>query len=392
MRRRPALLMAVLLAVALPTGTASADAPAPSTTVAHWESLSGPPQQGNPVLLVADVVTTVPDVGGGATITFEEVDGKAAPCQVTVLQATHNVCGVGTLLIGTYTFRAVYSGNALVAGSVSDPFDLTIGANVIDATNVGASFTTFYPYRDGYRDTVTFRGDRQEPLSVVIRIARSSGFVVKTVHLEPEHDGPYSWSWDGRYADGRPLASGTYRVSQTLTDVYGKFANFTMQVTISPKRLVTKVVTLEKSGNAVASGSTGGSVLLSASARTARLAGSAAAGPAQAGYQFALPSATVYQGLTFQALTTGSPHTPPNRIGLQDFKTCALVTGHWDIGCFDHWKAFPASASSSAVWSSAGGSVTYDRYARTVRGMVAVATGTVTVDRVRLRVTYGVLE
>jgi hypothetical protein len=44
---------------------------------------------------------------------------------------------------------ATYTGDANFDPATSDPNTLTIAADLVDATGVGVTYTTFYPSRDG---------------------------------------------------------------------------------------------------------------------------------------------------------------------------------------------------------------------------------------------------
>jgi hypothetical protein len=50
------------------------------------------------------------------------------------------------------------------------------------------------------------------------------------------------------------------------------------------------------------------------------------------------------------------------------------------------------TASGALAWTSVAASPTYDRYGRTVRGLVDASVGTVYVYKVRVKVTYATLQ
>jgi hypothetical protein len=122
-------------------------------------------------------------------------------------------CSIPDIAAGTYHYTATYSGNAAVAGSESDPFELVIAADTLDASNVGRNYSTFYPRKDGYRDLLTISGHRAEPIAVDIRIYNSNGKRVKLV-TKSRASGGYSYAWNGRKADGTILPAGQYRIVQ----------------------------------------------------------------------------------------------------------------------------------------------------------------------------------
>ena len=108
------------------------------------------------------------------------------------------------------------------------------------------------------------------------------------------------------------------------------------------------------------------------------------------GYQFSLPSATVYKSISFQAYVKGFLSIPTNYIGIQNFKTCAPSYG-WHEECFERWEA-GGSGSGVPEWHWTSGSTTTNRTGRTARGMVSVYSGTAYVYKVRMKVVVGVLK
>jgi hypothetical protein len=151
-------------------------------------------------------------------------------------------------------------------------------------------------------------------------------------------------------------------------------------------------VYLTKYGSALsAKGDSGtGSVTISSSGGWVRLHGVWPDGPVAAGWQFTLPSATIYKSIAFQVYAAG-PRGIGNEIGLQNFKTCPLTTGPWNAACFDHLAGL-GNLTTSATWMSASGSVTNNITGHTARGTAIVAIGTETIYKVRIRLVYGVLQ
>lgn len=292
---------------------------------------------------------------------------------------------------GDVTLTVAYPGDANYDAATQD-WQISIFADTVEATGVGVSSTSVYPYKDGYKDSVAIRGNRQEAISVAVRIysplnklVRSASYALAT--------GPYSFAWNGRTSSGATLAAGKYKVVQTLKDGAGTTRAFTRYVTISSKRLVTKTVYVTKKGTAMtAKGDPGnGSISLSSTGVATLKAGSYPSGWVGAGYAFTLPSATVYKSLAFQIYSKGVRSVPPNVFGVQNFVTCPYSsTGAWNEACFDH-LANAAGTSTALSWKSTAASVTTNRYGRTVRGMVSVNVGTVYVYQVRVKVVYGVL-
>jgi hypothetical protein len=90
----------------------------------------------------------------------------------------------------------------------------------VQASGLGVSASTFYPYPDKYRDTVAIKGTRGEKASTAISIYAPTGAKVRTFAVAAAL-GPYSVAWNGRNTSGTLLAAGEYKVVQTVTDLWG---------------------------------------------------------------------------------------------------------------------------------------------------------------------------
>ncbi len=280
----------------------------------------------------------------------------------------------------------------MVAESVSEPFGLTVAPDSVDANGVGVNYSTFYPKKDGYRDTLTIKGNRLEPIAVSIKIYNSNGKRVKSV-TKSRGSGAYSYAWTGKDSSGAILPAGKYRIVQKLTDAAGTSKSFTSYANLSRKVLVTRTVYVTKKGTAVtAGGSTGsGSIKGSTAGGYVRLHGAGYGNWAGAGYQFKLPSATVYKSIQFQVYVQAVWSVPSNDLAMQNFQACPSTSGDWNIGCFDHASSF-GSQSTARHWDSTKGSVTKNRKGQMVRGLVSVNSGNVYVYKARVKVVYQVLQ
>jgi flagellar hook capping protein FlgD len=260
----------------------------------------------------------------------------------------------------------------------------------VQATGVTIDLGTFYPVRDGYRDYVHAKGSRLEPASVRVLVYNPSNRVVRTFSLA-RASGGYSITWNGRSTSGALQPAGRYKVVQQLTDAAGMKLTVSKFVVVSLKKLVFSTKYITKNGSSVtAAGHVGsGSVGVSTTTGIARLRVTSG-GWAGAGYQFSLPSATVYRSLAFQAYVKGSGGVPPNELGMQNFKTCSISSG-WHESCFDHW-GYGGAHPFYPIWRSTSGSPTNNRSGRDVRGLFSVNYGTVYVYKVRVKVVFGVLK
>lgn len=385
------MLIAVLV---LGTGalTALAVELVPSSVTGSVLHTYGPPQDNHVIALGATVSTESDEFAVDATVTFNEVDGRAPSCVVAVDAGNDTRCNIPDIAAGSYSYTVTYSGNTVVAESVSEPFGLSVAPDSVDATGVGVNYSTFYPKKDGYRDTLTIRGNRHEPISVSIKIYNSNGKRVKSV-TKSRGSGPYSYAWTGKDSSGAILPAGKYRIAQKLTDAAGTSKTFTSHANLNRKILVTRTVYVTKKGTAATAGdSTGsGSIKGSTSGGYIRLHGAGYGNWAGAGYQFKLPSATFYKSISFQVYVQAAWSVPPNELAMQNFQACPSTSGAWNLGCFDRVSSF-GSQSTARHWDSTKGSITKNRKGQIVRGLVSVNFGNVYVYKARVKVVYQVLQ
>jgi hypothetical protein len=338
-----------------------------------------------PVLAVEPVATTIDMAWQGtpeggvpftATVTLSLVEPQGAPAtdatgDVTVAEGTTvlgscpldtGTCNMPplTLATGDHTLTVSYAGDEGFAGATTDKL-VPVVANKIDATGVGLNRTTFYPYRDGYKDKVTARGTRNEPASVTIKVKSPTGKTLKTVTIATG-TGAYAWAWNGRNASGKMYAAGKYKITQTLNDGHMS-KTWKSYVNLSAKRLYTYTKSYKKS-------------------MAQRSAGSPSKG--WVGWKFTLPSATVYKKVVFSVY--GKSGSPRGVFGPHDYSICPSNTT-WNYRCTSPYATFPASWS----WKSVSGSVSRNRHGTTVR-LYAIAGYRTYLQYGRVTVTYAVLK
>jgi hypothetical protein len=248
------------------------------------------------------------------------IDGVARPPvgldasgrgSVTVTWTTTGVKSVGVSYAGDGSFAA--PGTASAAPSVV--------ANTARATGVGVTGSTIYPIVDSWRDTLTARGIRSEPLGLAIEVKNAKGSVVRRYSAGPAA-GAYAWAWNGRTSKGALVLAGRYTVVQTLTDPYGSRPRRTVtsSVTVSLKKMrwTTKTITTGPGPRCfqLSSGDGVGSYSCSSTAPL-RMAGDAGHWPG-VGYQFLLPSATGYRSIRIELL--GSSTGPKPAVGFHDWR------------------------------------------------------------------------
>ncbi len=208
--------------------------------------------------------------------------------------------------VGTHTVTAEYSGDDYYApgeNTASIEIEVTPDTGVA-ATGVGVQYSTFYPFKDGYRDTVAIRGQLLEQGSVAIRVYSPTGRVVRSFTVS-SRTGAYSIAWNGRNAAGTLQAAAKYKVVQTLRDALGHTRAVTSYTTLSKKRLYWHTATITKYGDSVFAYNSSDWGWVRGSSRYAHGAdiyGNLYDEWAWVGYSFTLKSAVKYGTLTFAVL------------------------------------------------------------------------------------------
>lgn len=182
---------AVTTSVALPhpVPSVSATNTAPGRLDATWSSPSGG--------------------GGSATGYFVEVKRDGAT--VTTLSTTSTSASF-SLMPGTYAVSVTASNSAGSAAPTSSGL-VSVHNLAVSGT---ASATSVYPFRDGFRDTVTLRATSNFAVSGRIRLITARGTVARTWNLAPGT----SWAiaFSGRSAAGHPFSYGAYTIQFRLGD------------------------------------------------------------------------------------------------------------------------------------------------------------------------------
>jgi hypothetical protein len=359
-----------------------------STSVAISASVN--PVQTHHTVTLYPAVTPSDGTGTGITGTIEWRDADTDAVLAAALPIDDAALSLGPLSAGLHHVTAAYSGDTEHAPSVSPVFTLTVVNDVVQASGLGMQYTTFYPIKDGYRDSVGVKGVRAEPISVAIRIYNSGGTLVRSATI-PRATGAYAYLWNGRTSAGSIRAAGKYKVVQTLTDAAGLHATATSYVNLSHKKLVTHTTYVTKRASSLSAKGHGGtgSVTVSTSAGTMKL--KAGTGYAIAGWEFSIPAATIYKSVGFQVYAKAPLSTSPTEIAIQNFTACPRTSGTWSAACFDHWRLVGNSSISFAWFGVSSASPAY-RSGRYVRGLIGVAFGTTYVNKVRAKVVYQTLE
>jgi Big-like domain-containing protein/flagellar hook capping protein FlgD len=299
---------------------------------------------------------SIVDAFDGSTLATGAVGGGGTSVSVT-----------RTFAVGSHVLTATYTGDGDY-GPSEGHLTQTVNADTsVDAGNLRVDYATFYPYRDGYRDSDNVRGTLRESASVVISIYSPAGTRIRLVNLGTRAPGSYVFVWTGRNSSGAILPAGVYSIRQRLTDVVGNVRTVTHSVTLSTKRLIWTSAAITRYGSQYSAYSDAGNGYISTSRsayyRGVRLS-SGTAGVAVR-YSFAVRAALVYSStLTFRVLGR-SPTGTPVVEGLWNRAYCS--TAYIYVGCYDVKAMGPGYA-----WWAVSGSSGLHLSGRTGYGLVAV--------------------
>ncbi|HWL36154.1 MAG TPA: S8 family serine peptidase [Frankiaceae bacterium] len=146
---------------------------------------------------------------------------------------------------GTYTVEIATSkttDNGTLGGAASKTVRLDTVAPGM--ATVSGSGSTFYPYKDGYKDTFAPAVTLGETGRLFLGVYNSAGTKVRTIDGGTKSAGRHSVVWNGRRADGSALPAGTYKYAFTATDA-AKNTRTTGRYTVyvSAKKLTAQVGT-----------------------------------------------------------------------------------------------------------------------------------------------------
>ena len=343
--------------------------------------------------LVIDIGLYSGDDTGGTVRLFRV--GSATPlCELP--RSTEPLrCEISsTIPTGAQQFYGSYDGTAEWLGTQSENVSVTIVADVLHGTINAPEFTTFYPVKDTYRDTVKLSGNRSETISGTVKIYTPGGTLIKT-YTVPASVGAYSFAWDGRKTDGTIRPEGKYKVVTALKDAGNVAKSATQYVTLSKKKLIWHAGSVTKKGSSFsASGRSGaGAVSYNTTSGYVRLkAPDGYSGDwAGAGWQFTLTSGVAWKSIVVKVYAKHSQVFQSARLGSQNFSTCSYVSGgNWGESCFDSWKNL-GGANGSLVWTSTATLTSTHRSGDKVRSTVSVRSADVYVYKARVTFQYATL-
>jgi hypothetical protein len=311
-------------------------------------------------LVTATAKVTGPAGLTGGTLKIRDVTTSVVLGSVAVTSSVRSLSVSKKFAAGAHWIVAEYSGAPRFAPSIVGQTLTVIADTGVALLATTPASQTFYPYRDAYKDTVQVGGTLDERATVSISIYRPTGGRIVLTSLGWK-TGVYRYTWNGRNSSGTMYAVGKYKVVQTLRDSTGHVRSVTSYVTISAKRLYTTTTYLNRT---------------TPTKRTT----------SWIGWQFTLPSATIYKSLVFQVYGR-SLRVPGASLGGWDTRRCGW-SAPWSPNCVGSW----GSLGFTTAWYSRTLSPTYNRSGPYVRGIAATTYGSGVVYKVRLKVVYGILR
>ena len=144
---------------------------------------------------------------------------------------------VNSLRVGSHSIVAIFEPtDDSFLDSTSPPVTITVLADSAVAATFTRSRSTIYPYKDGFRDTVSLSGRLEERASVGIKVYDPAGRLRRSWSLGTRNAGTYAVTWNGRTSSGGSLASGRYRAVATIKDVAGHSRTYALFVTLSTRK------------------------------------------------------------------------------------------------------------------------------------------------------------
>jgi hypothetical protein len=262
-----------------------------------------PALDSQPVTINAAVTPESGALSGGTLSIVDAFDGTTIASGV-LSPSTNGLSVTRTFAAGEHPLTATYTGHEAY-GPASASLPLSIEADtLVDASNLGVNYPTFYPVVDGYRDAQFIHGRLNEPASVEALIYSPGGSLIKTLSLGLRDPGDYGITWDGRDAAGKILPAGTYQVVQRLTDRVANVKEAAFSVGLSHKKLDWTSARVSLNGSQFSAAGHGGtgfiSLAKSSYARGVQI--SSGSRWASVRYSFTLQKGVAYSNLTFRVL------------------------------------------------------------------------------------------
>ena len=255
-------------------------------------------------------VSQMGDSGATGTVTLWDVTGTPVSIGSAVIGAEWGYTALIKIRMptaGTRVVEARYGGDGTYAPAVSATVVMYVEPDTgVTVSGVTVQYPTFFPYKDGYKDTVAISATPGEPVTATIKIYDPYNRLVKSWTLASRTT---AWNvlWNGRNTAGTALPAGKYKVIQSLRDAVGHRDAWTLYITISSKKLTWVTGTITKYADQYASFNYSSYGDVSRSYKYSRgleLYGNIYDEWAWAGWAFAIPRGIQYGTFTFSILGT----------------------------------------------------------------------------------------
>jgi flagellar hook assembly protein FlgD len=352
-----------------------------------------------------------------AKITYDLPDTEAVSIKFTNSHGTlvRGPISLGTLGTGAHSYtwngHGTGSSTAVPSGKYTVTISTSATVNGIPVTGSAArtvtvddhapvaskisALKTFYPHKDGYRDTFPVSLTVNERAAVTLSIRTTKNKAVRTISTTASA-GTVKLTWNGHDSHGHAVKSGAYHWYLTLKDTVGNHTKgATHKVTVSPKKLVSKSTTITKNGDAFTASDVSDSCAVASTADSVYAHGIWLANfcdptgddIAMAEWRITVPSAISYTKMSLEA--GGFSSTPP----------ASLFTGFGKGGTETVGKGFLWEIQSQSEGYYSVGSVSGSSYVSAGHhALVFVAVDPLDspcefdIHSVRLKVTYKVLK
>ncbi len=323
------------------------------------------------------------DVSGAVDIW----DVTATPAKVATTTLADGQATVDTRLpgTGTHSYEARFAGSTTHVPATSNTVTVDLAPDTVVSVNgLALQYGTFYPVKDGYRDTVAIKGSPAEPVTVTIKVKNSNGKTVRSWTLA-RRDTAWSVAWNGRNTGGTLQPAGKYKVTQTIKDVPGHTKTWTGYTVLSGKKLAWTTATITKNGRNYSSFnySSYGWVLPSNKySNGVNIYGNIYDEWAWVGYAFSVPKAIKYGTFKFSVLGTPQKGRGVPYISMWNY-AASYEDAERSIGRTYSWYSTSATGSSH---------VSRNRIARGYVTVVGENWGWYDVAKVKLTYRYAVLR
>src|SRR4051794_9493989 len=145
----------------------------------------------------------------------------------------------GHVTSGTYVIHVDAAG--VTTDALTGTASRSVRVDVIrpTVTSVATTYGTFYPHRDGYRDSTVLSAHVSEAAGLLVKVTNPSGATVWSGRVSRSSAGTAKVVWRGLSSAGHALPAGRYHFRFTVTDNAGNVTQgVTKAITVSTKKAV----------------------------------------------------------------------------------------------------------------------------------------------------------